>query len=77
MAGYTGFLTGLVNNRVVYLPMAAVCANSPRAMNATGRTWERVIALTRQPNTVKAGGRGGDRASSVGSASSHVESLMP
>lgn len=51
MAGYTGFSVGVVNNRLVYLPMDAVVANSPRVIDPMGRTWERVAACTGQPNT--------------------------
>ena len=50
MAGYTGFSTGLVNNRLVLLPITAVTANSPRRMNPRGRTVERLLQLTRQPD---------------------------
>jgi 6-phosphofructokinase 1 len=49
MAGFTGFTVGLVNNRVVYIPIPLVVASSPRSMNASGRTWGRVLSLTRQP----------------------------
>jgi 6-phosphofructokinase 1 len=52
MAGFTGFTVGLCNNRMVLLPIPEVVATSPRSMNPSGRTWERVLALTRQPNTV-------------------------
>lgn len=52
MAGYTGFTVGLCNNRMCWLPIPEVVATSPRSMNPRGRTWERVLALTRQPNTV-------------------------
>lgn len=52
MAGFTGFSVGLCNNRMVWLPIPELVATSPRSMNAHGRTWERVLALTRQPNTV-------------------------
>lgn len=51
MAGYTGFTVGLSANRVVYFPITAVTQNSPRCMDPFGRTWERVLCLTRQPNT--------------------------
>lgn len=51
MAGYTAFSTGLINNRVVYIPIARLVHSSPRLMDPLGRTWERVIAMTRQPNT--------------------------
>mmetsp|Transcript_21683 Transcript_21683/g.49984 ORF Transcript_21683/g.49984 Transcript_21683/m.49984 type:complete len:565 (+) Transcript_21683:154-1848(+) len=53
MAGFTGFSVGLCNNRMVWLPIPELVATSPRSMNANGRTWERVLALTRQPNTVE------------------------
>lgn len=53
MAGYTGFSVGLCNNRMVWLPIPELVADSPRSMNPRGRTWERVLALTRQPNTVE------------------------
>ena len=59
MAGFTGFCTGLCNNRVVYLPMEAIVANSPRKMNANGRTWERILSLTGQPKTARAVKPGG------------------
>ena len=52
MAGYTGFTVGLCNNRMVLLPIPELVAKSPRTMNPHGRTWERVLASTRQPNTV-------------------------
>jgi 6-phosphofructokinase 1 len=52
MAGYTGFSVGLCNNRMVFLPIPELVATSPRSMNPNGRTWERILALTRQPNTV-------------------------
>lgn len=50
MAGFTGFSTGLVNNRLVYIPISAITANSPRKMNARGRTYERLLQITRQPD---------------------------
>lgn len=49
MAGYTAFTTGLVNNRVVYIPIPRLVATSPRVMDPLGRTWERVLAMTLQP----------------------------
>ena len=49
-AGFTGFTVGLVNNRLVYIPMKAICDNSPRVMDAKGRTWERVLSITGQPH---------------------------
>jgi len=53
MAGYTGFSVGLCNNKMVLLPIPQLVAASPRMMKSNGRTWERVLALTRQPNTVE------------------------
>lgn len=50
MAGLTGFSVGLTNNRLVYLPIDAITANSPRTMNPRGRTYERVISITGQPD---------------------------
>jgi 6-phosphofructokinase 1 len=50
MAGFTAFSTGLVNNRLVYLPITAITANSPRRMNPRGRTYERLLQTTRQPD---------------------------
>jgi len=41
---------GLVNNRLVYLPITAITANSPRRMNPRGRTVERLLQITRQPD---------------------------
>jgi 6-phosphofructokinase 1 len=51
MAGYTGFSVGLCNNRMVLLPIPELVKTSPRMMDAHGRTWERILAITRQPNT--------------------------
>lgn len=51
MAGYTGFSTGLVNNRTVYIPIPLLTATSPRGLNPSSDVWERVIAMTGQPNT--------------------------
>ena len=51
MAGFTQFTVGLCNNRLVYLPIPLVVATSPRVMDPVGRTWERVLSVTRQPNT--------------------------
>jgi len=54
MAGFTGFSVGLCNNKMVLIPIPNLCADSPRTMDPRGRTWERVLALTLQPNTVPA-----------------------
>ena len=37
MAGYTGFSVGLVNNRVVYIPIPRMVATSPRIMDPAGK----------------------------------------
>jgi hypothetical protein len=50
-AGYTAFSVGMVNNRLVYIPINALVKNSPRMMDPMGRTWERVLSVTGQPNT--------------------------
>ncbi|OQR81957.1 6-phosphofructokinase [Thraustotheca clavata] len=55
MAGYTGFTVGLSANRTVFFPITAITKNSPRCMDPVGRTWERVLCMTRQPNTVPDG----------------------
>ena len=52
MAGFTGFSVGLCNGKMCFLPIPELVSTSPRSMNARGRTWERVLARTRQPNTV-------------------------
>jgi 6-phosphofructokinase 1 len=52
MAGLTGFSVGLVNKSVVYLPIPQLVASSPRSMETDGTAWERVLAMTGQPNTV-------------------------
>ena len=51
MAGYTGFSVGLCNNKMCLLPIPELVATSPRQMDPKGRTWERILAVTRQPNT--------------------------
>eukprot|EP00804_Cyclotella_cryptica_P004850 CCRYP_004923-RE/>CCRYP_004923-RE protein AED:0.06 eAED:0.06 QI:1594/1/1/1/0.83/0.57/7/3834/98 len=52
MAGFTGFSVGLCNNKMCLLPIPELVATSPRQMNPRGRTWERILAVTRQPNTI-------------------------
>lgn len=37
MAGYTGFTSGMINNRSVMLPIALVSATSPSYLNPNGR----------------------------------------
>ena len=41
----------MVNNRLVYIPINSLVKNSPRMMDPMGRTWERVLSVTGQPNT--------------------------
>jgi 6-phosphofructokinase 1 len=38
-----------VNNHSVLIPIPALVAKSPRTLNADGRTWDRVVAITGQP----------------------------
>ena len=49
-AGFTGFSTGIVNNRVVYIPISTIVANSPRRIRKHGRTLERMYSVTQQPD---------------------------
>ena len=42
---------GLANNRTIFIPITAVVRNSPRLMDPIGRTWERVLSVTGQPDT--------------------------
>ena len=51
MAGYTGFSVGVVNKSPVYIPIPQLVASSPRNMDPHGATWERILAMTGQPNT--------------------------
>lgn len=50
MAGYTGFSTGLVNNQMAYIPIPQLASSSPRSMDPSGANWEKIIAMTGQPN---------------------------
>jgi 6-phosphofructokinase 1 len=54
MAGFTGFTVGMVNNHSVLIPIPALVAKSPRQLNSRGRTWDRVLSITGQPNSVPA-----------------------
>eukprot|EP00163_Fabomonas_tropica_P006314 TRINITY_DN1589_c0_g1_i1.p1 TRINITY_DN1589_c0_g1~~TRINITY_DN1589_c0_g1_i1.p1 ORF type:complete len:420 (+),score=77.80 TRINITY_DN1589_c0_g1_i1:742-2001(+) len=49
MAGLTGFSSCLVANRTAYIPLEDIASSSPRQLNVQGRTWERVLSITRQP----------------------------
>ena len=42
--------TSLPNPLQVYLPISAITATSPRRMNPRGRTYERVLQITGQPD---------------------------
>jgi len=53
MAGLTGFASGMMNNQPVYVPIPKLVSTSPRSMDPTGPTWEQILAMTGQPNTVE------------------------
>ena len=50
MAGLTGFSVGMVNNRTVYIPIPQLVATSPRSMDPRGPIWDRIRAMTGQPD---------------------------
>jgi 6-phosphofructokinase 1 len=52
MAGFTGFSVGLVNNAAVYLPIPQLVETSPRSLDPYGKTWQQILSMTGQPNTV-------------------------
>ncbi|MES1908254.1 MAG: hypothetical protein MHM6MM_001223 [Cercozoa sp. M6MM] len=58
MAGFTGFTSGLVNNRTCMLPISLVTALSPTHLDPHGRTWERVLRSTHQRATRHSEGDG-------------------
>lgn len=74
MAGLTGFSVGLVNNRIVYLPIPQLVATSPRTMSPHGTTWERIVAMTGQPNTAPPKPKGKGKA---GGAAREDELVLP
>lgn len=39
MAGFTAFSVGIVNTKMVYIPIPRLVETSPRKMDANGRTW--------------------------------------
>jgi 6-phosphofructokinase 1 len=49
MAGFTGFSVGMVNNRLVYIPIPLLVATSPRLLNPEGDIWSQVLSMTGQP----------------------------
>ena len=51
MSGLTGFSVGVINKAPVYIPIPQLVATSPRSMDPHGTTWERILAMTGQPNT--------------------------
>jgi len=50
MAGFTGFVVGLVNTHYCYVPINAV--TSTRKVDVTGDMWQRVMEITGQPEFV-------------------------
>jgi hypothetical protein len=50
MAGYTSFVSAIVNNRTVYLPIQFLCSKPGNRLNPQGHTWERVVSSTHQPD---------------------------
>ena len=48
MVGFTGFSVVMCNNKTVMIPIFQLVATSPRHVNPRGRTWERIVAITRQ-----------------------------
>ena len=51
MSGLTGFSVGMVNNRTVYIPIPQLVKTSPRSMDPRGPIWDRILAMTGQPDT--------------------------
>jgi len=47
MAGYTGFTSGIVNNRSVMIPMPVIMATSPSFLNPKGRTCNMYLEYSR------------------------------
>ena len=52
MAGYTGFTVGMVNSHTAMIPADLLAERSPRTMNPKGRTMERLLAMTGQPDVL-------------------------
>ena len=50
MSGLTGFSVGVVNNRTVYIPIPQLVATSPRSLDPNGPIWDRIKAMTGQPD---------------------------
>mmetsp|Transcript_46560 Transcript_46560/g.76000 ORF Transcript_46560/g.76000 Transcript_46560/m.76000 type:complete len:445 (-) Transcript_46560:179-1513(-) len=49
MAGFTGFTTGMLSNRAVYLPFEDICG-SPQQVDPSGAMWQRLLIATGQPD---------------------------
>ncbi|XP_071715630.1 ATP-dependent 6-phosphofructokinase 6-like [Rutidosis leptorrhynchoides] len=49
MAGYTGFITGLVHGRQTYIPFSRIVDHQNKVV-ITDRMWARVLASTNQPS---------------------------
>jgi 6-phosphofructokinase 1 len=50
MAGFTGFVVGLINTHYCYVPIKAVTCT--RKVDVTGDMWQRVMEITGQPDFV-------------------------
>lgn len=50
MAGFTGFVVGLVNTQYCYVPIKAV--TTTRTVDVSGDIWQRVMEITGQPEFV-------------------------
>jgi len=50
MAGFTGITVGKVDERFVMLPIHAIVRKGSRTVDPNGRTFERLMATTKQPN---------------------------
>ena len=53
MAGFTGFTTGHVNNKIVYIPIDELLSGKyANKVQADSRDWQRLLASTGQPSFV-------------------------
>lgn len=51
MAGFTGFCTGIVNNKTAYIPLELI-TQSTRRVKVKSKMWQRLIAATGQPSFI-------------------------
>lgn len=51
MSGFTGFCTGIVNNKAVYIPLNML-TREPRRVKPESKTYQRLIAATGQPSFI-------------------------